>query len=177
MSLIEKLKAGKRNIKIIRFPGTDEDIGVTVLSEAEIQDATFETERLFKENGIEISASTLNTYNSELATRILFRVLVDVNKKMSDGQPEQFFNSIIEFKKLLTRDAKGILIEEYNAFEDECSPSPLKMGDDDFERLFESLKKNPKVIGRDLSFRMLKGLIIYLAGLHVKSQKDSGSIS
>lgn len=177
MGLLEKLKAGKKNIKIIKFPGTDEDIGITVLTEAETQDAVFAAERFFKESGIEVSATTIGAYQSELNTQILLRCLVDPSKKKKDGTYEGFFKDTKEFKSLLAKEAKDILVEEYNGFESECSPSPLKMTDDEFDRLFDELKKSPQTVGSSLSLKTLKGLIIYLAVRPATSPKDSGSTS
>src|SRR5450759_4032023 len=110
MDLIEKLKAGKRNIKTIKFPGTDDIIGLAVLTEAETQEALFAAERLFKENQIEISATTISAYNSEANTQTLVRALVNPAKKKEDGTYEQYFESIGEFRSLILRETKDLLI-------------------------------------------------------------------
>jgi hypothetical protein len=175
-SLIEKLKAGKRNIKRLEYPGTDQGIGITVLSEAETQEAVFASERLFKEHLIEVSATTADAYVSELNTQILFRALVNPAVQKKDGSCERYFSDVDEFRGMLMKDAKGILIDEYNAFQDECSPSPLKMSENEIEALVEKIKKN-QMPGSGLSFRMLRELTTYLACRHQASQKDSGSTS
>lgn len=177
MGLIEKLKAGKNNVRIIKFPGTDEDIGITVLTEAETQDAVFAAERVFKDAGIEVSATTIGAYQSELNTQILFRCLANPEKKKPDGTRERFFKDLREFKSLLAREVKDSLIEEYNSFESECSPSPLKMTEDEFDRLFDELKKSPQTVGKGLNLKTAKGLIIYLASRPAILPKVSGSIS
>lgn len=177
MGLLEKLKAGKRNIKVVPFPGQDDSIGITVLTESEVQEATFATERLFKANDIAVSATTIGAYNAELNTQILFRALVNPAKQRQDGTHERMFKTADELRGLIVGQIKDRLVEEYNALEEECSPSPLKMGDDEFERLFDSLKKSPETIGNSLNLRTLRGLIIYLANRPATSQTDSGSIS
>lgn len=177
MDLLEKLKAGKRNIKEVPFPGQDDKVGVTVLTEAEVQDATFATERLFKANDIAVSATTVGAYNAELNTQILFRALVDPEKRKKDGSYERIFKTVDELRGLIRGGAKDGLIEEYNSFEEECNPSPLRMTDDEFESLFESLKKSPETIGSSLNLKTLRGLIIYLANRPSTSQKGSGSTS
>ena len=83
MSLLEKLKAGKKNKKTIKYPGTDQDIVVSILSEADIQIAHFEAERLFKKNGIEVSMSTVDAYEAEKTTQILFRACSDTEGSLS----------------------------------------------------------------------------------------------
>ena len=113
--LPEKFKAGKRNTKTIKFPGTDQDIIITVLSEAELQDAALATEKLFKFSGIEINPRTLDIYESEKTTQILYRALRDPE----DSGP--IASNIKEFRSLLTTDEKDILVEEYLSFKIECS--------------------------------------------------------
>jgi hypothetical protein len=176
MDLIEKLKAGKRNIKEIKFPGTDETIGIAVLTEAETQEALFATERLFKEKGIEVSATIVSAYNSEANTQTLFRALVNPAKKKEDGTFEQYFSSIDEFRSLIGREAKDILIEEYNSFEEEISPSPLKLSEKALERIFTEVKKNP-MLGNALSLNTLRQLTMYLVNQVSILQKDNGSTS
>jgi hypothetical protein len=167
-ALIDALKAGKANVREVIFPGTSEKIGITVLTEAEIQDATFATERHFKTSGIEISATTIGTYERELNTQILCRALVDPASRSAA------FRDVKELRGLLDPSAKDMLIEEYNSMADECSPSPLTLTDAQFEEIFREIKKNGTT-GRDLSLRTLKGLITYLAKLPSISPKDSGS--
>jgi len=164
MDLIEKLKAGKRNIKTIKFPGTDDIIGLAVLTEAETQEALFAAERLFKENQIEISATTISAYNSEANTQTLFRALVNPAKKKEDGTYEQYFESIGEFRSLILRETKDLLIDEYNAWAEEVSPSPLQLSDKELEAIFAEVKKSP-ISGNALNLSMLRQLTIYLAGL------------
>lgn len=175
MNLIEVLKAGKKHIKTLKFPGTEFEVGLCVLTDGEVQDAVFSTEQRFKEKGIEITATTLATYNRELNTQMLFRALVDPLKQRPDGTYEPIFKKVDELR-LATADQKNELIEEYNAFEAQCSPSPVKMTDDEFDALFEDIKKNP-LTGNDLSLQTARRLILYLASRPQNLPKDSGSIS
>ena len=176
MNLIEKLKAGKRNIKVIKWPGTDEEIGLTVLTESDIQDSIIDAERLIKAKGIEISATTIGLQASEQNTQILYRALVNPEKKKADGACERYFRTADEFRAIVTREVKDLLIEEYNAWEAERSPSPLKLTDDEFQKIFDEVKKTP-TYGNDLNLITLRGLITSLAGREAKSPKASGSIS
>ncbi len=178
MNLLDKLKAGKKNVRKLNFPGTDEGVGLTVLTEAEVQQAIFAAERHFKDCGIEISSTTLGAYNAEVNIQLLALALVDPRKGDSPGRPyAPAFRSADELRNNITREARDALVEEYNAFEDECSPSPLRMSVEAYETLFEDIKKNAGTPGRDLSFRTLKGLITFLANRELKSPKDSGPIS
>ena len=171
MGLLEKLKAGKKNIKVLKFPGTEEDIGLSVLTEFETQEAVFAAERRFNDAGIEITATTLGVYNAEVNVQLLFLTMTNPSGGKSP------FKDAGELRGLLTRESRNILVDEYNAWEDECNPSPLRMSDDDFEKLFGALKKNAGASGSDLSLRTLRGLITYLACRETKSPPASGSIS
>ncbi len=176
MSLIEKLKAGKRNIKIIEWPGTDEKVGITVLAEGELQDAQFATERLFKAAGIDVTASTIDAYGAENNTQILARALVDPAKRREDGTCEPLFPDVDALRAVITSEVKGPLIDAYNAFQDECSPSPLSLSDDEMEAMIDDLKKNP-TYGTGLSLRTLIRLVLYSADRPTDARKDSGSTS
>lgn len=177
MSLIEKLKAGKRNIRQIPWPGTDTNIGLTVLTESELQEAVFETERLFKKSGIEVSATTLGAYEKELSTQTLFRAIVDPDQPRPDGTWARLFTSIVDLKALFTAPAiKDNLIAEYNALEEECNPSPSVLSETELMTLFETVKKSPDS-GTSLSSSSQRQLIAFMASRLSNSPKDSGSTS
>ncbi len=175
MNLLEVLKAGKKNIKTLNFPGTDQKIGLTVLTDGEVQESVFSAERYFKDKGMEISASTLSTYNAEINTQMLFRAIVDPEKRKSDGTYEQAFKRI-EDLRLASSAQKAQLVEEYNDFEAQCSPSVETMPDEEFDKLFEDIKKNP-LTGNSLNLSTAKRLIAFLASRQQNSPKGNGSIS
>jgi hypothetical protein len=178
VSIIEKLKMGKSNVKVVDWPGLDgETIGITVLTEAETQEAQFAAERLFKDESIEVNAMTVGAYTSEANTQILFRALVNPQKKTKDGDYERIFSSVDQFRGLVRREAKEVLIDAYNAFEEECSPSPKKMSDEDLQALLDDAKKNSGMPGNDLSFSTLRQLITFTVNLLLSLQRDSGSTS
>jgi hypothetical protein len=171
MSLIEKLKAGKNNIKATAWPGTDERIGIVILTEAEIQAAHFETELLFKQRGIEFTAATVDTYQSEQNTQALARAIVDVTTK------KPIFKNADELRGLLNHpDIKAALTSEYNEWQADCSPAIETMSEEKYDALFADVKKNPSILS-DLNSKTLKGLIIYLADRQTKLQMVSGSTS
>ncbi len=173
--LIEKLKMGKRNIRTLIYPGTeDEEVGITVLSESETQEAIFATERVFKDAGVEVSAMTLGAYTAENNTQVLVRALVDPKRRKKDGTCERLFKDVDEFRSFLLREQKEALIDEYNAFEKECSPADPS--EEELEALSAEVKKN-LTLGPNLSIHTLQRLIIYLAKQLLTLQKDNGSTS
>jgi hypothetical protein len=169
MSLIEKLKAGKKNVKPVLWPGTDETVRLAVLTEAEIQQALFETEKKFKAAGIEFSVATADAYQSEQNTQTLALALLD-------ERGGRLFKTADELRPLLQPSVKDVLIEEFNAWQQECSPSLTRLGDEEFDKLFEDIKKNPST-SNGLSLRTLRELIIYLASRPATSPQASGSTS
>lgn len=173
MSLLEKIKAGTGNKKTIKFPGTDQDVALKVLSTSEIQEADFATERLFKKESIDTSMSTVDAYEDEKTTQLLFRALRD-----PEDESKNLAKDIDEFRKQITRDEKDILVEAYVAFEKECSPSPDNMTEEEMETLMDELKKRPEEIaGGVLNISIARRLIISLVNQLQTSQKLSGSIS
>ena len=106
-SLLEKLKAGKRNVRIIRFPGTEQKAALRALSNADLQEAAFATENHFKSKNIEITTTTIEAYEDENTTQILFRAL-----RNPDDPDQPFAKSVDELRSLLTRDEKDYLAEQ-----------------------------------------------------------------
>ncbi len=172
MSLIEKLKAGNRNIKTIKFPGTESEICLKILSNAEIQEAVFASERRFKVEDIVVASSTLDAYEDERTTQILFRALRDP----ADSK-KPFAGTVDELRKLLTKAEKDALVGEYEAFEQECAPQIAKMTNEQFDELWEALKKNPETTSNFLSSGVQKRLLLYLASRQQTSPTGNGSTS
>jgi hypothetical protein len=178
MNILDKLKAGTHNVKTTNWPGAKEQLGFRVLTEQEIQDAHFATEGLFKKQGIEFSASTVDAYQSEQNTQVLARAIVDVSGPPSPGPRPSLFASADELRGLIGHpDIKAALIDEYNSWQTECSPLLGDMTQDKYDALFESVKKNGPSTLNGLSSKTLSGLITYLADRQTKLQQVSGSIS
>ena len=177
MSLIEKLKAGKKNVKVISWPGTGDRIGVSILTEAETQEAVFETERLFRKHGIEYSFAVSDAYQAERNTQTLARALVDPEKRGPGGDPVRLFRNADELRALPDfAPAKGELIEEYNDWDQECNPSARDLTQEQYGKLFDEVKKNPSILS-DFNSRTLRGLITFSASRPATSPPDSGSTS
>lgn len=170
MSLLQKLKAGKKNVKIIKFPGEDVEVALQVLTGQEIQDAVFAAQNLFKKADMEVITSTFDAYEDERTTQILFRALRD-----PEDTKNSFATTVGELRAMLTNEEKNILVIQYMEFEKECSPNFSELPEAEFEELWEALKKNPDRPLNDLSLGMLTGLLHYLASRPQRSPKDNGS--
>jgi hypothetical protein len=170
MSLLERLKKGTDNKKTIVFPGTSEEVVVSVLSEGARQEAHFAAEQHFKRKGIEVTMSTADAYETERTIQILYRAL-------SDQEEKPLARTVDEFRNLLTVDEKDRLVDEYLVFENECSPNPEKRSESELENLYQEIKKKPETIGSFSSIGTARQLISYLVNRLASSPADSGSIS
>lgn len=153
--LLQRLKLGSDNVKLIDWPGTTKKVALKILSQQDQQLAAFETERHFKSNKIDVSMVTAEEYENEKATQILYRSLKDPEKL-----GEAIAGTITEFRSLITREEKKLLIDSYLTFESECSPSPDNLSDEEFDRLITDLKKNPaQTLGNITSIHTLRRLL------------------
>lgn len=172
MSLLAKLKSGKKNIRTIQFPGTDKNAALQALSNQDFQDAVFAAELKFRSADIAVTPSTLDAYEDERTTQVLFRALKD-----PDDPLKSFAGSVDELRKLLTKEEKEILVDEYNSFEKECSPRFAQLSNEEFEKIWNEVKKSPQMLLSSLSSGTLRGLISYLACRQTNSRTDNGSTS
>ena len=153
--LLQKIKLGTDNIKIVEWPGTKTKVALKILSQREHQEATFATERHFKSEKIEVNLVTSEEYESERATQLLYKALRDPEKT-----EEPICSSITEFRSSMTREEKRVLTDEYLGFESECSPAADNLSGDEFDRVLSALKKNAtETLGSITSMSMLKKLL------------------
>ena len=170
MDILEKLKAGSRNVKNIMWPGTDTAIAIRVLTEQDYHDASLAVDRIYRDAEVRISMENISDYEAEKNVQLLFRAIVDPDS----NQP--ICKSIIEFRKLLTKDIRNYLITELTAFEKECSPNLETMSDSEFSSLLIQVKKNAETtITSDLSLSTLKKLVVTLAEQLANLQVVNGS--
>lgn len=157
--ILQKIKLGTNNIKLIKWPNSETQVALKILSQQEIQEAVFATERLFKKENIEVNLITSDEYESEKATQILFRAIKDPSKAT-----EPICSNITEFRASLTKEEKNYFVAEYLTFEKDCSPRPDNMTNEDFDKFIMDIKKNPNSISQsNLSSNMLRKCIIILA--------------
>ncbi len=161
--LIEKLKAGKRYIRKMKFPGTDIEIGIQALNEDNLQQALFDTERHFKSAGIEVSTTTIGAYEKELITQTLLLALVDPSKPQQNGTYPQLFTSADNLRSTFVSQAvKDELVEAYNDLQNEVNPKLSAMSDAEIVALWDTVKKNPDSL-TSLSSDTLRQLLRFTA--------------
>lgn len=168
--LLDRLRLGTSNIKLVKWPGSDVQVTIRILSQQDIQEAHFATERLFKVGKIETNLMTADEYENEKSTQILFRSL-----RNPENLEEPICKTIEEFRRSITREEKKQLIEEYLGFESECSPSPDNLSDDEFDKVLSDLKKKPaETLGNITSMSMLKKLLLTMASPLAELPRDNG---
>jgi hypothetical protein len=136
--LLQRIKLGTAATKLTMWPGTDRPILMKILSQQDLQEAEFATERLFASEKITVNLVTSDEYESERATQTLYRCLRDPEKSA-----EAICPTLADFRRILTRTEKQVLIDEYLTFEKDNSPRPGNMTDDEFDKVLTEVKKNP----------------------------------
>lgn len=167
--LLSIFKAGTDNHKLVKWPGTEHPVAIKILSQKDLQDAAFSTERMFKSEKIDVGILTAEEYEVEKSIQILFRCLRDPKNLEEPVAP-----NIAEFRKALTREERRLLTDEYLGFESECSPAIDGLSKEDFDKLLQDLKKNPQQILSSITdIGMLKKLLLFMANPPVKLPADN----
>ena len=158
-SLLQKLKLGTANVKIICWPGSEQKIALKILSQQDHQEAAFACDRHFTQQKIAISMVTADEYDVEKSMQVLYRAL-----RNPESLDEPIATTMTEFRAAITREEKNKLIEEYLAFETDVSPQGDRMSGDEFDALVASLKKNPQQsVGSISSLSTLRRLCAFMA--------------
>jgi len=170
-SRLARLKAGKRNTKVVAFPGSDDQVALRPLTLAERQAAVFAAEGVFQSAGVKFDVATSDAYADEVSTQVLALALRD-----PDDPDKSFASSADELRRNLSLDEKTALIELYNEFEEDCSPRLGEVTDEEFKSLLSEVKKSPESLNF-LNSSTLRRLALSLVSELATSQKGSGSTS
>lgn len=169
---IKKLKAGKKNKRLVKYPGSDEKVVVRVLTCAEIQNVNLAVETHFRSLDINYSMDWLlaqdDTNRDEETIQTIWKAFTD-----KDGKP--LADDIDELRANLTDTEKNYLITEYNIFQMECSPDLGEMPVEEFNDFVEDVKKNTdSALLNITSTSLLKRLVRSLVVQDQNSQTDNG---
>lgn len=153
MSLLQKIKSGKKNYKIIKFPGTDENVAIVLLSSDETTMAKLKADEFNKKNNI-----TDEIYlDKSIQEYIIFYALrdpEDLNKKVAE--------SIDELKQSITVNDLAYLMIEYTNLSNETNPLINSLTEEMFEELKKTLEKTSL---KDLNGESLLSLRNFLMSL------------
>ncbi len=171
LGLLERLKAGKRNRREIAFPGIEgARVMLQVLSNQETQEAIIASEYYMTRIKIAVTPSSIDFYTDVRSSEILWRALRD-----PEDPTRPVAISADELRRQITMAEKEALIAAYQDLEKESSPNFTAMKAEDFQTLWDDLKKNATILSSSLSIGTLRGLVIYLASLPPSSPTGSGS--
>ncbi len=135
-SFLDMLRAGTKACKTITWPGTDIKVELRVANDQDRFEASLAADRIFSGAGIDIKMQNIDAYEAEKATQLLWRVL------QKPGCEERVAHDIADFRRLLRDGVREKIAAEHTAWQQECSPDPYEMSDDEFESLLLSVKKN-----------------------------------
>jgi hypothetical protein len=155
MGLLENIIAGSKHTIDTVWPGTNETIKLRVLNAQDYHEITLACSVIYHD--IKIGVQNVDEYAAEKATQMLWRAIIDPETG------KQLFSKITDFRKAITIEQRGILVEELLAFHDDISPDPETISDTEFDKLLKDIKKNAEMtIGDVSSIHTLRKLIIYL---------------
>ena len=152
-NLLMKLKAGSKVYKDIQWPGTDDaTIRMRILNDGDYLAATLASDKIMGS----VTMANASRYNAELETQLLYRSITDPESGKSLGV-------ITDFRLLISPEIKADLIDELDALHVENSPNPEVLSDEEFDKLFESVKKKPEEVVSSVSnINTLRKLVKYL---------------
>ena len=161
MSFVDRIYSGKRNFRIILWPGSSQRAKMRILGRGEILESQRAAHDHFKT--LELSPDELHNmepFEDEKTIQMLYRSLSSADAE-DEGKP--IADSVDEFRILLTRRDQMALRDEYELLEDECAPDVDRMSEQQLESFIEALKKKPDETlssVRDIAFarRLLRSL-------------------
>lgn len=174
MDLLARLKASRSATKKAALPGTDIEFILRVATCAELQEATFATEKHFRDQGIDpTSMSLMSTYKDEETIQILSMVAAEAGNKTKPA-----FRDADECRIALADDQRDYLAAAYKELETSVSPRLDGLDDAGIAAMAEEVKKNPDgPLSRFLSTYTLKRLVRCLAAPQPASPTGNGSTS
>jgi hypothetical protein len=154
--LLNRLKAGRAAIGKVSVGGVE--LGLRVLSEQDYLDAQIATELAMNTAGLVLGLSTAEAFESEKASQLLARAVVD---PLSGAL---LATSAQALRLAVSREEQAFIIDAYLAHEKMFSPSERTLDAVEFSGLLEEVKKTPQSPPlSDLSIATLKRLITALA--------------
>jgi hypothetical protein len=157
--LMQTMKLGTGQFKVIKWPGTETSVAMRILSMHDKTEAAAATEQYYKSIKIESRLTTESFFDTERAIQSLYKALRD-----PQDMSKPICDSVTTFRKSISTADLNTLYLEYCTWEKDCSPSPENLTEEEFDLLVEDIKKNPeKILLSTYSSSMLRRLIATLA--------------
>lgn len=161
-AMLERLRKGKDEFRVVRWPGAGEDevpFALVPLACDELQDAYAAAYQRFEALKLPITIYTADDFHSEANMQILLRSMLLLG---DDGKPtrEQLFADGDELRKLLGPAEREALAGEYTELQDAVDPDPAEMSPELVEKIEELVKKKDAAALSATNSRMLAAYII-----------------
>lgn len=132
MNTLQKLKQGKKNSKLINFPGTEEKVALVILPSNDITDASIKAEDYIKEKNMVDEDDKSIVHQAQ----IIYKALRD-----KDDLKKQIADSFEEFFSTLDNNEVQYFMVEYSLLTSEVSPFLNAVNEETFEELKKTLEK------------------------------------
>lgn len=132
MNTLQKLKQGKKNSKLVNFPGTEEKVALVILPSSEITEASIKAEDYIKLHNIIDEDDKSIVHQAQ----IIYRALRD-----KDDTKKPLVDSFDELKSTLDNSEIQYLMVEYSLLTNEVSPFLNAVNEETFEELKKTLEK------------------------------------
>ena len=117
---IDDIEGDVRDIKVIKWPGTDKDVGIMLLRCNELQEAHFDAREWFRKKAQKTDDTSHIQFLVEEEVRQCLRFLIDPESKKAEYKI--FANPDIA-RKRLTQAKRVYLVDQYNVFQTEIIES------------------------------------------------------
>src|SRR5690606_35126651 len=135
--------------RTIKWPGTDVDVHLRILSTSDHQAAVLAAQARFKQLKADVDTSVIESFEDEKDLQLLYRAL-------RDDEDKPLHKNVELFRDATTRQEIQVLAAEYAEFEQETSPRFDTMDQASFDKLYDELKKKPEAIGSVASISLLR---------------------
>jgi hypothetical protein len=135
-AMLEKLRKGVKNERLINFPGSDTPMLLVPLYCSQQDAALAFAYEHYKKLGIEVNAMNSLDFYAEINLQGLALALRD-----ADDREKKLFDSADELRSLITHEERVALIEEYLALIAECNPRPESLSSEEYSEIESHIKK------------------------------------
>jgi len=166
----EALRAGISFKKLIKWPIQESSafVNMRVPNDQDRMQARFEAKKLFDVAKIPIDIGTGEEFETEVQRQMLYRIL------SCQDEDKPIAPTITAFREIITTEIFNFLDGELSKLQEKLSPVEDELTDEEFDRIYEMVKKNKASISSITNTRILQRLLTFTVGQESNSQLDSG---
>lgn len=152
------IRQGKRITRADVFPGLGIAVQLAVLSCSEVQECYAEASKRLAALGLELNGYTLEVFNDECATQVLYRAV-----RTEDDAARRLAESPEDLRDNTTVDERAALFERYRGFQHAVDPDPAQLTDETLRELLDLVKKKDAIGLAALGSGLLASFILSTA--------------